>query len=52
VPDLGTVTRVLDAPSCSVLELDDGTLIPFISDAIERVDLEGGEIQVRKGFLG
>ena len=52
VPDLGTVTRVLDAPSCSVLELDDGTLIPFISDAIERVDLDAREIRVKTDFLG
>jgi 16S rRNA processing protein RimM len=34
VPDMGTVARVVDGPSCSVLELDDGTLIPFVSDAI------------------
>jgi 16S rRNA processing protein RimM len=52
VPELGTVTSILDAPSCSVLELDDGTLVPFISDAIERVDLEAGEIHVKRGFLG
>jgi 16S rRNA processing protein RimM len=52
VPDLGTVARVLDAPSCSVLELDDGTLVPFISDAIERVDLDAREIRVKAGFLG
>jgi 16S rRNA processing protein RimM len=52
VPDHGTVTGVLDAPSCSVLELDDGTLVPFIADAIERVDLAGGEIHVKKDFLG
>ena len=32
-PGLGRVARVLDAPSCSVLELEDGTLVPFISDA-------------------
>jgi 16S rRNA processing protein RimM len=51
VPGLGTVARVIDAPSCSVLELEDGTLIPFVSDAIERVDLEAGEIQVRRDFL-
>ena len=51
VPGVGAVTRVMDAPSCSVLELDDGTLIPFVSDAIERVDLEAGEIHVRPGFL-
>jgi 16S rRNA processing protein RimM len=52
VPDLGTVARVLDAPSCSVLELDDGTLVPFISDAIERVDLDAREIRVKTDFLG
>jgi ribosomal 30S subunit maturation factor RimM len=46
------VTSVLDAPSCSVLELDDGTLIPLISDAIERVDLEAREIHVNRNFLG
>ena len=52
VPGLGTVTQVVDAPSCSVLELEDGTLIPFVSDAVERVDLEAREILVRKDFLG
>ena len=52
VPGIGTVAQVIDAPSCSVLELDDGTLIPFISDAVERVDLEAGEIHVNEEFLG
>ena len=52
VPDLATVARVLDAPSCSVLELDDVTLVPFISDAIERVDLDAREIRVKTDFLG
>ena len=52
VPGLGTVARVIDGPSCSVLELDDGTLVPFVSDAIERVDVDAGEIQVRRDFLG
>jgi hypothetical protein len=33
-----------------VLELDDGSLIPFVSDAIRAV--EGGEIHVNEGFLG
>jgi 16S rRNA processing protein RimM len=51
VPGRGTVARVVDAPSCSVLELDDGTLVPFVSDAIERVDLDAREIQVRADFL-
>ncbi len=52
VPGLGTVTQVVDAPSCSVLELEDGTLIPFVSDAVERVDLEARQILVRADFLG
>jgi len=52
VPGRGRVVQVVDGESCSVLELEDGTLIPFISDAIERVDTEGGEIRVNEGFLG
>ena len=52
VPGLGTVARVVDGPSCSVLELDDGTLVPFVSDAVERIDLDAGEIHVNEKFLG
>ena len=47
-----TVTRVVDGPSCSVLELEDGTLIPFVSDAIERIDVETRHIHVKADFLG
>jgi 16S rRNA processing protein RimM len=50
VPGMGVVARVVDGLSCSVLELEDGTLIPFVSDAVERVDLEAREIRVRPGF--
>ncbi len=53
VPELDSVVaRILDEPSCSVLELEDGTLIPLISDAVERVDLEAREIHVNRDFLG
>jgi 16S rRNA processing protein RimM len=52
VPGLGTVARVLDGPSCSVLELDGGELVPLVSDAVERIDLEAGELHVRRDFLG
>ena len=51
----GRVVRVLDGPSCSVLELEDGTLVPFVSDAICSIALdapEGGEIHVDEHFLG
>jgi 16S rRNA processing protein RimM len=51
VPGLGRVRRVFDGPSCDVLELDDGTLVPFVSDAVESVDLEAGQIRVNSGFL-
>jgi 16S rRNA processing protein RimM len=52
VPGMGRVARLVDAPSCTVLELEDGTLIPLVSDAIERVDIEAGEIRVNRSFLG
>ena len=47
-----TVSAVIDAPSCSILELADGTLIPFITDAIAGIDTESGEIRVNREFLG
>jgi 16S rRNA processing protein RimM len=46
----GRVTRVLDGPSCSVLELEDGTLVPFVSDAIQSVG--EGRIEIFEEFLG
>jgi len=52
VPGMGTVARIVDSPSCSVLELDDGTLIPFVADAVRDVDLDSGEIHVNREFLG
>ena len=52
VPGMGTVAQVIDGPSCSVLELDDGTLIPLVSDSVRSVDLEAGEIDVQRDFLG
>jgi 16S rRNA processing protein RimM len=50
VPGRGRVVQVLDGPSCSVLELSDGTLVPFVSDAIRSV--RPGEIRVNEDFLG
>jgi 16S rRNA processing protein RimM len=52
VPGLGTVAEIIDGPSCSVLQLEDGTLIPLVSDAIERIDLDAREIHVNREFLG
>ena len=52
VRGMGRVAQVIDAPSCSVLELEDGTLIPLVSNAVRSVDLEAGEIEVDRDFLG
>jgi 16S rRNA processing protein RimM len=49
VRGLGRVQRVLDGPSCDLLELDDGTLVPFVDDAIRSV---GDVIEVDREFLG
>jgi 16S rRNA processing protein RimM len=49
VPGRGRVLRVLEGPSCSVLELEDGTLVPFVSDAIRSVGEH--EILVNEDFL-
>jgi 16S rRNA processing protein RimM len=50
VPGHGRVVRVLDGPSCSVLELEDGTLVPFVSDAVRSV--QSGQILLNEDFLG
>jgi 16S rRNA processing protein RimM len=53
VPGLGRVERVLDAPSCTLLEVgEDAHLIPLIGDAVKRVDLERKIIEVDREFLG
>jgi 16S rRNA processing protein RimM len=53
VPGLGTVKRVLEAPSSPLLEVgDDDHLIPLIGDAVKRVDLERRIIEVDRDFLG
>jgi len=52
VPGLGRVSRVLGGPSCDVLELDDGMLVPVVSDAIVSIDPGAGRIEVRLEFLG
>ena len=52
VEGVGAVTRVIDAPSCSVLELDDGTLVPFVADAVISIDASRRLIEVDRAFLG
>jgi len=53
IDGLGYVERVLDGPSCDVLEVGpDGVLVPFVSDAVKRVDIESREIEIDRAFLG
>jgi 16S rRNA processing protein RimM len=53
VPGLGRVERVIDAPSCTLLEVgEDAHLVPLIGDAVKQVDLERKVIEVDREFLG
>ena len=53
VPGIGAVTRVIAAPSCDLLEVgEEGLLVPFVSDAVRRVDVAGRRIEVDLRFLG
>ena len=53
VPGLGYVERVLDAPSCTLLEVGEGQLlVPLIADAVKRIDLDAKIIEVDRDFLG
>jgi 16S rRNA processing protein RimM len=52
VPGVGEVRRVIAGPSCDVLEVGEApVLIPFISDAITRIDTTAGVIEVDADFL-
>ncbi len=52
VEGLGPVRRVLPAPSCDLLELEGGTLVPLIADAVRAIDLPRRRISVDRRFLG
>jgi 16S rRNA processing protein RimM len=53
---VGTVSGLLELPSCEVLEVrrDDGgeLLVPMVGDAIRNVDVAAGRIDVSLEFLG
>jgi 16S rRNA processing protein RimM len=53
VPGVGTVVRVTAAPSCDLLVVGpDEILIPLVSDAVKRVDVDARIIEVNLEFLG
>jgi 16S rRNA processing protein RimM len=49
---LGEVRALLALPSCEVLELDTGLLVPLVRDAIRAIDVEARTIDVDGEFLG
>ena len=49
---LGTVVRLLGLPSCDVLELDTGLLVPMVRDAVRSVDVKAQRIEIDAEFLG
>jgi 16S rRNA processing protein RimM len=51
VEGLGEVRRVIPGPSCDVLELEGGQLVPLIGDAVKAVDTGARRIEVDAGFL-
>lgn len=51
VDGLGTVRRVIAAPSCDLLELEGGELVPLIADAVGHVDIERRVIEIDRDFL-
>jgi 16S rRNA processing protein RimM len=51
IEGVGEVTGVLEGMSCDVLEAGD-VLIPLVTDAVTRVDVERKLIEVDREFLG
>lgn len=53
---VGTVRRLVELPSCEVLEVerpgDEDLLVPLVGDAVRRLDVAGGVVDVDLGFLG
>ncbi len=50
--ELGTVAALLALPSCEVLQLEGGLLVPMIGDAVKHIDVAARRIDVDAGFLG
>jgi 16S rRNA processing protein RimM len=48
---IGTVLDVLPGPANDNLELEDGTLVPMIEDAIQSIDLAAGRVLLNPGFI-
>ena len=51
IEGIGKVTGVLEGLSCDVLEVGDH-LIPLVTDAVTKVDVEHKRIEINREFLG
>ena len=51
IEGIGVVTAVLEGISCDVLDVE-GELVPLVTDAVTRVDVENKVIEVNREFLG
>lgn len=54
---VGTVRQMIELPSCEVLEVERNAplgplLVPMVKDAVKRVDVSKGEIEIDLRFLG
>lgn len=54
---IGTVSRLIELPSCEALEVrreqgGESLLVPMVKDAIRRMAVSEGRIEVDMGFLG
>ncbi|HYP48149.1 MAG TPA: hypothetical protein VEQ61_05880, partial [Thermoleophilaceae bacterium] len=47
----GVVRRVVRGPAHPLLELEDGTLVPFVADAVRSVDVESRTVDIDPRFL-
>jgi 16S rRNA processing protein RimM len=47
---LGVVRDVLPGPANDNLELDTGTLVPLVEDAVTEIDLEARRVVLNPGF--
>lgn len=53
IEGLGEVTRVVSTPACELLEVGSQAIfVPFVKDAIKRIDTRRGRIEVDYDFLG
>jgi 16S rRNA processing protein RimM len=48
---LGRVVEVHPGAANDNVELEDGTLVPLVEDAVREVDVSGGRLVVARGFL-